>query len=201
MKTKLWIAAAGIVAGSIALGLVGRAQEGGLDRMAMTNEPARARMGMDGGGRMATRLLAMLDNDRVKSALGLTNEQVDRLRKIAVDEEKASVRTRAEMQVEGIELRELLRAENTDRQAVLKKVEQISNLRAEMMKQNVGALLDAKAVLTPEQQKKIRDFIGIRTAGGFEGPRNNVRPRLLPAPPAPTAPLLPPERPSGPPRL
>jgi periplasmic protein CpxP/Spy len=119
--------------------------------------------------RMGARLLAMLDNDRVKTALGLTDDQSSRLRQIVVDTQKTNIKTGADMAVRGIELRELLRADNPDHDAVMKKVDQIAALRAEMTKQDVEALLSAKSVLTPEQQKKIRTFIEHRRAAGFMG--------------------------------
>lgn len=109
--------------------------------------------------RMGSRLLAMLDNDRVKARLGLTDDQANRLHQIAVDSEKATVKTRADMKIRRIELRELLRADKPDQAAVMKKVDEISALRGQMMKEHISALLSAKSVLTPEQQKKIRSFM------------------------------------------
>lgn len=127
-----------------------------------------------GHGRSA-RLLAMLDNDRVKSALGLTDDQSNRLRQIVVDTQKNNIKTRADMAVRGIELRELLRADNPDRDAVMKKLDEISALRSDVMKQDVQALLSAKSVLTPEQQKKIRTYMESRRASEFMGGRGSGR--------------------------
>lgn len=134
---------------------------------------------------MASRLLALLDNDRVRTELGLSDQQADRLRQIIVDAEKSSVKTRAEMEVRGIEFRELLRADNPDRATVLKKAQEISNLRGEMMKQHVEALLAAKTVLTPEQQKKIRKFMESHRGREFRGERFGERPRGPGRPPEP----------------
>jgi Spy/CpxP family protein refolding chaperone len=106
--------------------------------------------------------MAMLENERVKSALGLTEEQSAKLRQIMVEGRKATIKTRADMQVQDIELRELLRADQPSRDAVLRKVQQISDLRGQMMKQRVESLLAAKSVLTPEQQQKLRTFMSER---------------------------------------
>jgi Spy/CpxP family protein refolding chaperone len=142
------------------------------------------RRGERGRDRMdAPRLMAMLENDRVKSALGLTDEQTAKLRQIMVDGRKSAIKTRADIQVQNIELRELLRADQPNRDAVLRKVQEISQLRGEMMQQRVESLLSAKSVLTAEQQQKIRQFMsehrGRRAAwrrdrrpggpGGFQG--------------------------------
>jgi Spy/CpxP family protein refolding chaperone len=123
--------------------------------------------GERGGNRMGgPRLMAMLENERVKSALGLTDEQSAKLRQIMVEGRKAAIKTRADMQVQNIELRELLRADQPNRDAVLSKVQEISDLRGQMMKQRVESLLAAKSVLTPEQQQKIRTFMSERRGRG-----------------------------------
>ena len=133
----------------------------------------------------------MLENERVKTELGLTDQQTDRLRQIMVDAKKNTVKTRADVTVRGIELREMLRADKPDREAVMKKVQGISDLRGQIMKQHVESLLAAKTVLTPEQQKKMRAFLEHRGRPGMrhEGFR----------PPRPRAPEGPPEPPAPPP--
>ena len=206
MRMKIWvIAGSAIVVGALALGVLGWAQEEHVREVVRTSDgmPGHG-MEMGGEDRMGRRLLAMLDNDHVKSTLGLTGQQSDRLRNIVVETEKNAVKNRAEIEVRGIELRELLHADNSDRDAVMKKVQEISSLRGEMMQQHVAALLDAKAVLTPEQQKKIRAFIENRGAEGsgnrmFFGPNHGgppPPPREHPGPPPPPAPG---EHPDGPP--
>jgi periplasmic protein CpxP/Spy len=207
MRTKIWIVAGiAIVAVALGLGVLGWAQEEHVREVVRTSHgmPGQGMgmgmgMGMSGEDQMGGRLLAVLDNDRIKSALGLTDQQVDRLRNIVVETEKTSVKNRAEIEVRGIELRELLRADNSDRDAVMKKVQEISGLRGEMMQRHVAALLDAKAVLTPEQQKKVRTFVESRMeTRGLGGPENRMffggdRRGGPPAPPAP------PQHPDGPP--
>lgn len=119
------------------------------------------------GPRMGTRLMTMLENERVKAALGLTDQQADRLRQIMVDAEKGTVKTRAEIAVRRIELRELMRTDKPDREAAMRKVQEISDLRGQMMKQHVESLLAAKVVLTPEQQKKLWALIETPGRTGF----------------------------------
>jgi Spy/CpxP family protein refolding chaperone len=155
----------------------------------------------DFGGRgrhaMGGRLRALVDNERIKASLNLTDPQVDRLRQIIVETEKSALKTRAEMAVRRIELRELLRADKPDHEAVMKKVQEISNLRAELMKQHVEALLGAKSVLTPEQQKKFRTYM----EGWRGGERWRERSRELHrgAPVRPEGPSARPQRPDEPP--
>ena len=143
------------------------------------------------------RLMAMLESDRVKAALGLTDQQSDRLRQIMVETEKTNVKSRAEIAVRGIELRELLRADKPDRDTAMKKVQEISDLRRDVMRQHIDALLAAKTVLTPEQQKKIRAFIERRRSEGFS--REGFRPHGPGAPGRPGAPPEPAHNPDEPP--
>jgi Spy/CpxP family protein refolding chaperone len=105
------------------------------------------------GSEFGGRMFALLESDRVKTELGLTDQQAEKLRQVFVDSRKASIKSRADLQVRRMELRELLRGDKPDRDAVMKKVQEISDLRAQMMRQHVDSLLATKSVLTPEQQK------------------------------------------------
>lgn len=147
------------------------------------------------GWSMGHRILALLDNDQFRARVNLTDNQVTRLRQIVTNAEKSNIQTRAQMRIDGIDLRQMLEAEKPDQDAVLKKVQQISELRGQMMKNNVQALLEAKTVLTPEQQEKIRQFIGARFSGRAWGHHGRwehhrgmrTRPGTPPQPPSPPA--------------
>lgn len=159
---KRWlVVGAVVVAAVLSLGLVTWAVERG---------PWGHGFGDRRSGRMGPRILALLDNERFKSQLGLSDEQAGRLRQIVVGAEKSSIQTRAQIQVRSIELRELLRSDKPDRDAVMKKVQEISSLRGQIMQQHIDALLAAKAVLTPEQQKKARELLERRHGRFLHGP-------------------------------
>jgi len=173
------------------LGLANFASAGCQGRWASRSREPRERVGIE-------KLLALLDSDRFRSYLGLEGSQVDRLRQIALETEKANVKIRAEIEVRSIELREALRADKPDRDEILKKVQEISDLRGGMMKQLVEAILAAKSVLTPEQQRKVMFIIENRGEGGpAEEGRGGAHARPVPRPgeppqPAPTHPGEPP---------
>ena len=112
--------------------------------------------GRFGGG---DHLLRLAENPRVRQYLGLTDDQVGRLHKIGIDAEKASVQTRADMQLRHIELGELLRADNPDHDAIMQKLDEVNTLQGKMQKQHVETLLSARSVLTPEQLKKVKTFM------------------------------------------
>ena len=136
------------------------------------------------------RLLALLDSDRVRTYLGLEGPQVERLRQIVLATEKANVKARAEMELRRIDLREALRADKPDRDEILKNVQEISDLRGGMMKHNVEAILAAKTVLSPEQQKKIFFLIESRDEGGpGREAWRGMRAKPLPRPDVPPQPV------------
>ncbi len=147
-------------------------------------------------------ILALLDNVQFRSEVNLTDDQVTRLREIVTNTEKSNIQTRAQMQVDGIDLRQLLQADKPDPDAVMKKVQQISELRGQMMKNNVQALLEAKTVLSPGQQERVRQFMGKRFGERGWGRsrmehnrgRMMTRPGTPPAPPAAPAPPAPPNQ-------
>jgi len=184
---KALIASTIVVTGLFGLGLAAWAlQQGPMESPMRGFEP----------GESSARLLRLLESDRVKSELGLSDDQVQRLHQVIVEAEKSSLKTRADLAIRGIELRELLRSNNPDRNVVMSKVQEISNLRGEMMKQLVGALIAAKAVLTPEQQKKIRAFIESRRPAApgqmRMGPPGGMGPQMRMGPPGSPAPGAPP---------
>jgi hypothetical protein len=123
------------------------------------------------------RLLALLESGRIRIYLRLADPQVERLRQIVVETEKANVKTRAEIEVRSIELREALRADKPDRDEILKQVQEISDLRRETMKHNVEAILAAKTVLSPEQQRRLFSLLENR----HEGRRLGGEPEGVPA--------------------
>lgn len=138
------------------------------------------------------RILALLDNDQFRSRINLTDDQANELRRVVINAEKSAIETRARIAVDRIELRELLRVDKPDQDAVMKKVDEIGGLRDEMMKNGIQAVLDAKRILTPEQQKEIRALMEQRFSrgrarwmghgrGGRMGPQG---PRNMPPQPA-----------------
>ena len=115
--------------------------------------------GLGGPLERVSRLLAALDDQRVRTMLNLTDQQADSLRKIIVGTETFTIKTGADIAVDSIDLRELLRADKPDRAAVMSKGDEISKATTQLINHYLEAMLAAKAVLTPEQQKMIRAYI------------------------------------------
>jgi periplasmic protein CpxP/Spy len=107
----------------------------------------------------------------MRTELGLNDDQVSRLHKIGIDAEKASIQTRADMQLHRIELRELMRADNPDESAIMAKMDQINALQGKMEKARVQTMLSARSVLTADQLKKLKAMRENRGMGGPGGGR------------------------------
>jgi len=190
----------------------GQHQWGGMDhgQFGRRGGFGHERRGWQRGGRGfggGAGLLRLADNPRVREELKLTDDQVSRLHSLAVESEKTSIRTRADLQLRELELRELLRADNPNREAILSKVQEISDLRGQTAKQHMETMLSARSVLTPEQLKKVRSFMENRGRGGPGGPERERmmehrgaqgRPSGRPAG-GPGAPPNPPAHPTYPP--
>lgn len=112
---------------------------------------------------------------RMKEALGLTDEQVIKIRDIFTEARKAGIKNGADLRVARIEMRELMRADKVDRAAVNAKIKQISALREKMMTEGVDTRLKVRGVLTPEQIKKAQALTFSRR--GF-GPRGTSGPGM-----------------------
>lgn len=143
--------------------MVRQMRDGGMMRPGVMLERSgrmeRRGPGFGGPLERVSRLLAALDDPRVRTMLNLTDQQADSLRKIIVDTETFTIKTGAGIAVDSIDLRELLRADKPDRAEVMRKGDEISKSTSQLINHYLDAMLAAKAVLTPEQQKMIRAYI------------------------------------------
>jgi hypothetical protein len=137
----------------------GMTMPGMMEMVGRSEHAERGGPGFGGPLERVSRLLAALDDPRVRAVLGLTDQQADSLRKIIVGTETFTIKTGAEIAVDSIDLRELLRADKPDRAAVMGKGDEISKSTSQLVNHYLDAMLAAKAVLTPEQQKMIRAYM------------------------------------------
>ena len=90
------------------------------------------------------------------AALDLTDAQREKLRDIHEAAARKSVQRRADIQLAHMDLRKLMRAETPSASAVNAQIDKISRLQADGMKAHFDTFMQARAVLTPEQLKKLR---------------------------------------------
>lgn len=111
-----------------------------------------ARQGMHGHGGAASHLLGYLL--RNQKEIGLTDEQVTKLKTLALDRDREKIRAGADVQVAERELRALIHDEKADLSAIETKVKERAAFEATLRFIGIKAKRDLFAVLTPEQREK-----------------------------------------------
>ena len=89
--------------------------------------------------------------------LGLSADQQKRVAEVCGRHQKLMIRDQADVRVAMIDLRQLAGEERPDRAKLDAQIDKIAALRVAMAKDRVGALLEVRSILTPEQLKKWRE--------------------------------------------
>lgn len=110
----------------------------------------RPMMGMMGGPMMLA---------RVRMALGLTDEQVNKMHGLRMAHQKDMIRLGSDARIARMELAETLRQPTPKPEDVKAKVAAVNAARGQMLEKRVNFRLEMKKVLTPEQQGKIREMM------------------------------------------
>ena len=111
-----------------------------------------AQHGMSGHGGTASHVLRHLL--RHQKEIGLTDEQVTKLRTLALDQDRARIRAHADVMVAERELRALVWDEKTDLSVIQAKLKEREALEANLQFMGIKAKRDLFAVLTAEQREK-----------------------------------------------
>jgi Spy/CpxP family protein refolding chaperone len=105
-------------------------------------------------------------------SLGLDNKQKDALKTLRSKTMKDMAKKRAEMQIAGIELKDLLDKDPVDMKAVEASVKKNESLKMDMFLGHIKAREEMKSVLTPDQRKRLNEMMeagrgaGCGMAGG-----------------------------------
>ncbi len=91
--------------------------------------------------------------------LGLDDKQKDALKTLRSKTMKDMARKRADKQIAGIELKDLLDKDPVDMKAVEASVKKNESLRSEMFLAHIRMHEDIKAILTPEQRKRLKEMM------------------------------------------
>jgi Spy/CpxP family protein refolding chaperone len=125
--------------------------------------------GMGRGG--AAPLGRVLNNPDLQKQIGVTPEQVARIKKQQTDFQEAGIKSRANLQVKHIELNQLMSATTPDRAAIDAKLSEISSAQLASEKDRVHHQLDMKTALTADQQAKLKELMQSRQPGMGPGGR------------------------------
>jgi Spy/CpxP family protein refolding chaperone len=111
-----------------------------------------ARHAMSGHGGMTSHALHNLL--RHQQELGLTEDQVTKLKTLALDQDRAQIRAHADVQVANRELRALVTDERTELSVIEAKIKERESFEGKLSFMGIKAKRDLYAVLTPEQREK-----------------------------------------------
>jgi Spy/CpxP family protein refolding chaperone len=126
---------------------------------------------------MGMGLARLVNNPKLREQLGITAEQAAKIRQEALDFQKAEIRSRADLQVNRLELHSLLSAETPDRAAIDKTLQQVNAAQFAMEKAGVEHQLAMSSLLTPAQMQKLQELRHEFGPGaGPRGQRGMMRP-------------------------
>jgi len=117
-----------------------------------------ARHGLASHGGMTSHVLRNLL--RHQQDLGLTDDQIDKLKSLALDQDRERIRAHADVAVAERELRALVSDDKTELSVIEAKIKERESIKSKLSFMGIKAKRDLYALLTPEQrekQKAIRD--------------------------------------------
>jgi len=171
MKTKwtLWVAVLvlGLAAGAASIRAQGREEapapgphpeaagpgvEQGFDMPGLDGMDFEGDDGHGPGGGMGS--------PEMQKKLNLTDDQRTRLADIRDRQARAAIPIRSDLEIAGLDMRKLMRADKPDSKAIDAQIDKMAGLRARLQKSRVASMLEARAVLTPAQQKILRESRG-----------------------------------------
>lgn len=89
--------------------------------------------------------------------LELTDAQKAKMADLHERQQRRAIQARADMQLARMDLHKLMKADSPNAPAINAQIDKMSKMRADMQKGHVGTFLEARAMLTPEQQKQLRE--------------------------------------------
>jgi len=114
---------------------------------------------------------------RMAERLHLTDEQRTRIRDLHERQMRRGIQARADLQLARMDLHKLMRAPRPELTAINSQIDRMARMRADLAKSRVATMMESRAVLTPEQQKQMREMRMHPGAmpGGGAGGRGEMR--------------------------
>jgi len=137
--------------------------------------------------------MRLQDVDRLSQPLGLSDAQRTKLREVVIAHTREQIRLKGQLDLQRFELQVLLDQPAADVARTTAQAEAVSALRSALEMERVKMALDVKSVLTPEQQRKLRERPPMPP--GRPGMMPPGRPGRPPAPGGPGGPQFPPGEP------
>ena len=96
----------------------------------------------------------------LRQKLDLTDDQKTKLADIHDRQARAAIPVQGDLRIASLDLRKLMRADKPDQRAIDAQIDRVAALRATLHKARVASMLAARAVLTPAQQKLMKEHRG-----------------------------------------
>ncbi len=103
-------------------------------------------------------LARLVSRPGFRDRIGITPDQAQKIRTETLGFRKTQIRNRADLQIQYLDLKDLLSAENPDRSAIDKKLDEIGSTQLAQRKAAIDFHLDMRAALTPDQKQKLRQM-------------------------------------------
>jgi len=128
--------------------------------------------------------------------IGLQEQQIQQIEKLVLDQRRAAIDLRAEVEKKRLDFQEAVDADVPDEARVLTLFDQVQAARVQLEKSELMTRLKVRKLLTPEQFDKLRARFGALRGGGPRGDGWAPAPPEPPQPPnrpprAPRAPMPP----------
>ncbi len=91
--------------------------------------------------------------------LGLTDEQLKSIQNLRLDFIKKTANTKAQLEIKQAELKALWAESEPTKDAILKKIKEISDLKGEIAMSRAEMKLEIYKILTPDQKKKLKEIM------------------------------------------
>jgi Spy/CpxP family protein refolding chaperone len=122
--------------------------------------PAQGPGMMPGGPAMDQKnAIGNLLQPEVQKELAFTAEQRQKLEDLQFNNEKERIQHHASLQILKMDLDRLAKSDNPDRTAIDKKVQEIAQEEAFLLRSSINARLNARAILTAEQRTKLEQIM------------------------------------------
>jgi Spy/CpxP family protein refolding chaperone len=140
-----------------------------IDAIAAHHDDMGGRMGRRGGHRgFGHRGMGGMLGIGAIERLDLTADQREKLVEIRDREQRKAIESRAQLETAGLDLRKLMRAESPSQTQINGQIDRIARMRADLQKSRVGAMIEARGLLTADQRAKLKEA---RTARPAPAPR------------------------------
>ena len=136
--------------------------------------PGGPQLGRDRQGAVISRII---QNEKMIEKLGLTEEQVLKLKNHDFQTQKSKIQLQAQMQMAALEQAQLLTETDMNRKAIMAAVEKTGQIRTKMAKLGMKTLLVMKETLTDEQRKQLRKMVAQHRKQRGPGGQGNKRPQ------------------------